>query len=150
MAAQASKDKRDKQQQNKIPGLLTLNPSTNQHQQHKKDKKQTKNNSSGSANSSGTTTTSHKNKDSHVKSLTEAVASIELNSDEDILKQLKKLRKKIREIDAIEEKLKNGDLKNPEQDQLDKVARKKVILKQIKELELLQPPTTDAAGSASP
>lgn len=121
---------------------MTLSPATNQNQHNKKDKKQTKNNGSNSG-----PTTIHKNKDSNVKSLTEAVASIELNSDEDILKQLKKLRKKIREIEAIEEKLKSGDLKNPEQDQLDKVARKKHILKQIKELELLQP---DAAGSASP
>lgn len=58
-------------------------------------------------------------------------------SDEEVQKQLKKLRKKIREIEAIEEKLNSGDLKQPEQDQLDKVSRKPEILRQIAQLEEL-------------
>lgn len=72
-----------------------------------------------------------------VLSITEAVATLDLNCEEDVQKQLKKLRKKIREIEAIEEKLKSGHLKSPEQDQLDKVARKAEIVKQITKLEAL-------------
>lgn len=65
------------------------------------------------------------------------MATISLKSEEDVQKQLKKLRKKIREIEAIEEKLQSGNLKTPEQDQLDKVARKAEILQQIAGLEKL-------------
>lgn len=72
-----------------------------------------------------------------VRSVTEAVASLDLNSVDDVQRQLKKLRKKIREIEAIEEKLKTGELKSPEQDQLEKVSRKPEIVKQIAKLELL-------------
>lgn len=69
--------------------------------------------------------------------LTASMATISLKSEEDVQKQLKKLRKKIREIEAIEEKLQSGSLKAPEQDQLDKVSRKTEILQQIAGLEKL-------------
>lgn len=72
-----------------------------------------------------------------VQSVTEAIASLDLNSVDDVQRQLKKLRKKIREIEAIEDKLKSGDLKTPEQDQLEKVRRKAEIVKQIAKLEAL-------------
>ncbi|KAJ6644492.1 Partner of Y14 and mago [Pseudolycoriella hygida] len=73
--------------------------------------------------------------DSSVMRLCDGVANVELSSPEDLQKQVKKLRKKIREIDLIEEKLKSGELKAPEQDQLDKVARKSEILSNIELLE---------------
>lgn len=72
-----------------------------------------------------------------VTSVTEAIASLDLSSVDDVQRQLKKLRKKIREIEVIEEKLKSGDLKTPEQDQLEKVRRKEEIAKQIAKLESL-------------
>lgn len=50
-------------------------------------------------------------------------------------KRLKNLRKKVREIEALEEKIKSGALKNPEKEILDKVARKTEISKEIKRLE---------------
>lgn len=72
-----------------------------------------------------------------VQSVTDALATLDLNNVEDVQRQLKKLRKKIREIEAIEEKLNSGDLKQPEQDQLEKVRRKPEILGQIAKLEAL-------------
>jgi len=51
-------------------------------------------------------------------------------------KRLKNLRKKIREIEILEEKIKTGALKNPDKEILDKVARKIEISKEIKRLEV--------------
>ncbi|XP_060824205.1 partner of Y14 and mago [Bombus pascuorum] len=53
-------------------------------------------------------------------------------------KRLKNLRKKIREIETLEEKIKSGLLKNPEKEILDKLARKAEISKEIKRLESSQ------------
>lgn len=54
---------------------------------------------------------------------------------EKLLKHLKKLRKKLREIDNIEQKIKSGEIKTPDKDQLDKVARKKLIRIEVDRLE---------------
>lgn len=53
-------------------------------------------------------------------------------------KRLKNLRKKVREIETLEEKIKTGLLKNPEKEILDKLARKGEISKEIKRLEANQ------------
>lgn len=50
-------------------------------------------------------------------------------------KRLKNLRKKVREIEALEEKIKTGALKNPDKEILDKVGRKTEISREIKRLE---------------
>lgn len=60
------------------------------------------------------------------------------SGEDDVAKRIKKLRKKLREIELIETKLASGDLKKPDQDQLDKVGRKKQMLDQLKELEALE------------
>lgn len=142
--AKASREKRERQQQkqNKIPGLITLTttktigaagPANHTNQDNRKDKRQTGGSCNTTASKKGT-----QQKENNVHKLNEALSAIDLNSEETVLKQLKKLRKKIREIEAIEEKLKNGELKSPEQDQLDKVARKPHILKEINDLEALE------------
>ncbi|XP_034478851.1 partner of Y14 and mago [Drosophila innubila] len=53
----------------------------------------------------------------------------------DIAKQIKKLRKKIREIEQIESKMQAGDVNKLDKDQLDKVKKKPEILKQLRKLE---------------
>ncbi|KZC15165.1 PREDICTED: partner of Y14 and mago isoform X2 [Dufourea novaeangliae] len=53
-------------------------------------------------------------------------------------KKLKNLRKKVREIETLEDKIKTGLLKNPEKEILDKLARKSEISKEIKRLEASQ------------
>lgn len=54
----------------------------------------------------------------------------------DAEKRLKSLRKKIREIEALEEKIKCGLLKNPEKEILEKMQRKSEIINEIKSLEI--------------
>ncbi|XP_016974005.1 partner of Y14 and mago [Drosophila rhopaloa] len=53
----------------------------------------------------------------------------------DPAKQLKKLRKKVREIEQIESRIQAGEQKKLDKDQLDKVKKKSEILRQIKALE---------------
>ncbi|XP_026841820.1 partner of Y14 and mago [Drosophila persimilis] len=62
---------------------------------------------------------------------------LKLNVPEDVdtEKQLKKLRKKIREIEQIESRIRAGEHKKLDKDQLDKVKKKAEILKQLSALE---------------
>ncbi|XP_025095798.1 partner of Y14 and mago-like [Pomacea canaliculata] len=54
----------------------------------------------------------------------------------DLAKKLKNLKKKLKQIEELENKIKSGELKNPEKDQLEKISRKKAILEEIEDLEL--------------
>ncbi|XP_041979001.1 partner of Y14 and mago [Aricia agestis] len=53
----------------------------------------------------------------------------------DPAKRLKNLKKKLRDIEALEEKVKSGTLKNPDKDQKEKMSKKVEILKEIESLE---------------
>jgi len=53
----------------------------------------------------------------------------------DPAKKLRNLKKKLRDIEALEAKLNNGEIPNPEQEQLDKVARKPEVMREIVSLE---------------
>ncbi|KAJ8935234.1 hypothetical protein NQ318_011454 [Aromia moschata] len=53
----------------------------------------------------------------------------------DPIKKLKNLRKRLREIEGLEEKLKNGSLIKPEPEQMVKLKRKSELLEQISKLE---------------
>lgn len=53
----------------------------------------------------------------------------------DAAKRLKNLKKKIKEIEAHEEKIKSGDTKKPEKEVLEKLSRKAEILREIKQIE---------------
>ncbi|XP_050351365.1 partner of Y14 and mago [Nymphalis io] len=50
-------------------------------------------------------------------------------------KRLKNLKKKLREIEALEEKISLGSLKNPDTEQKEKISRKNEIMKEIEILE---------------
>jgi len=53
----------------------------------------------------------------------------------DPAKRLKNLKKKLKDIEALEIKVKKGELKNPDKDQVEKIKRKKDVAKEIQELE---------------
>lgn len=141
--AKAAQDRRDKQLHKQTKAVAAAAaaalapPTTVAKSKPDNSKKATaKSSSTKGAATAPTSSVSAKSKPS-VVGLQQSLAAISLDNDEEVQKQLKKMRKKIREIEAIEEKLKSGDLKTPEQDQLDKVARKADILRQIAKLEAL-------------
>jgi len=57
----------------------------------------------------------------------------------DPAKKLRNLKKKLRDIEALEAKLSSGEIENPEPEQLEKVARKTEVMKEINALEKLIP-----------
>lgn len=63
-----------------------------------------------------------------------AEASIGIDPTIEISKKLKRLRKKVRDTEILEEKIKNGQIK-AEKDQLDKISRKSELLQEIQSLE---------------
>lgn len=50
-------------------------------------------------------------------------------------KKLRNLRKKLRDIEALQERIDSGELKSPDPDQLDKISRRTVVESEIRELE---------------
>lgn len=52
-------------------------------------------------------------------------------------KKLRNLKKKLRDIEALEAKIKSGEITEPEPDQLEKVGRKADVLKEIFALEMV-------------
>lgn len=119
------KQQQKQQQRQNTPGIISLNQNKSS-----KDKEKKKTKSEPKQGTSASTSN-----DSNPTRLCNGVANVENSSPEDLQKQVKKLKKKIREIESIEEKLNSGDLKIPEQDQLDKVSRKSDILSNIQSLE---------------
>lgn len=67
-----------------------------------------------------------------------STSSISSNSAStaDPAKRLKNLRKKLRDIETLEEKLKSGIVNNPDKDQKEKLSKKNDIIKEIEALEL--------------
>ncbi|XP_063228306.1 partner of Y14 and mago [Bacillus rossius redtenbacheri] len=57
-----------------------------------------------------------------------------VGSPADPAKRIKNLRKRLREIELIEQKMSSGELKTLEKDQIEKVARKKEVLREIEQL----------------
>ena len=49
-------------------------------------------------------------------------------------KQVRKLRKQLREIEQLEEKISSGQLSAPEKEQLEKISKKDLLIEQINEL----------------
>lgn len=54
----------------------------------------------------------------------------------DPVKRLKNLRKKLKDIELLEEKIKVGSLKTPDKDQKEKISKKNDTISEIKALEI--------------
>lgn len=163
LVAQASKEKRDKDKSKKkdhTPGIIILPKNTthsNNTQQPKKQLQLVNNSHTSKSNTlldnqnhvehvtgaSATLNNTKKPPNSQQQSLnqnqTDRLADnlkdLQLYEEQEMSKKIRKLKKKIREIEVIETKLKCGELKNPDKDQLEKVKRKVDILKEISNLE---------------
>lgn len=152
--AEQSKVKREKekqkkeQQTTKTPGLLVIpkvDSGSSQPTKPKEAKQQKSATANGTSKKGGkankakdtsTKTASQTQASGHdTAAITEGISDLAVSSEEELAKKIKKLRKKMREIEKIEAKLSAGELKNPEQDQLDKVKRKNQILDELRELE---------------
>ncbi|XP_055689400.1 partner of Y14 and mago [Lutzomyia longipalpis] len=116
--------KAKEQKQQNIPGLLVLNKAAGAKGKPQKVPTNAKKAAPKASPQGGST----------VDDLTDQLGAMQMQ-EQDPAKKLKKLRRKIREIESIESKLKSGELKNPEKDQLDKVARKGEITREIAQLE---------------
>ena len=64
-----------------------------------------------------------------------AAASQSQQETTDPTKRLRNLKKKLRDIEALEAKLDSGEVKNPEPEQLEKVVRKAQVQAEIRALE---------------
>ncbi len=53
----------------------------------------------------------------------------------DPAKRLRNLKKKLRDIEKLERQIANGEIKNPEPEQLEKVKKKEEVAQQIEDLE---------------
>ncbi|XP_076461129.1 partner of Y14 and mago-like [Babylonia areolata] len=53
-----------------------------------------------------------------------------------LAKKLKGLQKKLKQIEDLERRIQSGELKTPEKDQLEKVARKAAVVEEIEDLQL--------------
>ncbi|XP_058462869.1 partner of Y14 and mago [Malaya genurostris] len=77
--------------------------------------------------------------------VTKAIGELQLSNSNandghsDLSKKLRKLRKKIREIEVIEDRLRTNENPRPDKDQIEKAKRKPEILKEIEELERCMP-----------
>lgn len=154
IVAQQSKEKRERQQQqqqqqqkiNPIPGLYVLPNSSNNNNENNQKKKQNTKVSNGLSNNESkiaskkstpkqkttTTATASSIVAQHVENaLSTSVANMKITSDDDPAKKIKKLRKKIREIEAIEAKMSSGEKVDP--DQIQKLSRKNEILKELRD-----------------
>ncbi|KAF5269591.1 hypothetical protein FQR65_LT05929 [Abscondita terminalis] len=89
-----------------------------------------------SENSTTKAQTKNKTKNtSSVETCVEVKSSNAINQDVDPVKRLRNLKKRLREVEQLEEKLKNGLIAKPEPEQLAKVLRKNYLQIQISELE---------------
>lgn len=148
--------------QNPVPGLLILNGDNKLNQQRAKpanakpkkkaielpdvllEQKQKEEQKQTRKQQQQQSEQNHKNpkaQQQRIEEVTKAVNGLQLTANNggdgqtDLSKKLRKLRKKIREIELIEERLQANDGPRPDKDQIDKAKRKPDILKEIEELE---------------
>jgi len=122
----------------KIPGLpdsVQLVPSSIETTAKKSNKKKKKNSSNhNSQNQNNSQSLAVKQIELEIDNNTAAHESIE-NANVDPAKKLRNMRKKLRDIETLEKKIADGSLAKPEPEQLEKVARKPVMLEEIADLE---------------
>lgn len=119
------------------PGLVIIKPSkpakSKQPPQQAKAQKQGKAANASTQNNTNNAVAAEQQLAGQMERL--GLSAEEEKDPEKLLKHVKKLRKKLREIDNIEQKIKSGEIKTPDKDQLDKVGRKQLIRIEVERLE---------------
>ncbi|KAK7010882.1 partner of Y14 and mago [Biomphalaria glabrata] len=113
----------------KVPENV-LSKAAKKNAKRKEKRKQTQNISSTSS------IKNSKQNDAPIRTENLEAPSSDVITKDVISKKIKSLKKKLRQIEDLEEKIKSGILKNPEKEQLEKLERKKEILDEIEDLEL--------------
>lgn len=74
---------------------------------------------------------------SKIDEVTEAMQnSLKIREDVvELSKRLKRLRRRLRELDILEEKIKSGEIQKPQKDQVEKISRRAEMEKEVEELE---------------
>ena len=129
----------------KIPGLpdsmvQNANPSANAETSKKSNKKKKKNNSNSSNVNTAVKPYLDPDLDFDNHSSVSHHSEQQPTSDQAVIdpaKKLRNLRKKLRDIETLEKKLADGAVANPEPEQLEKVARKPVMIEEIQALEAM-------------
>ncbi|KAF8788943.1 partner of Y14 and mago-like [Argiope bruennichi] len=122
---------------NKIPGLTETTKNESTTKSNKKKKKKSGNSETNITNQMANLDISSKPaNESRTEPSTNSTAKSSQPVATDPAKRIRNLKKKLRDINALKQKVDSGELKNPEKDQLEKIARKEEIEAEIEELEL--------------
>ncbi|KAH3691412.1 partner of Y14 and mago-like isoform X2 [Dreissena polymorpha] len=79
-----------------------------------------------------------------VQNIAEQLARAQLSSNKsgesagdksEHLKQVRKLRKKLKQIEELERRIASGDIKEPDKDQMEKMAKKQAIVEEMEQLQ---------------
>ena len=108
---------------------------TKNQKKNERRKQKKKEESSKTAQEERTETLTSKVQDLQISPKSEAT-TVNGSSKETITKKLKGLKKKLRQIEDLEDKLSSGEIKDLAKEQKEKVGRKKEILDEIEDLEL--------------
>ena len=109
---------------------------TKNQKKNERRKQKKKEESSKTAQEERTEKLTSKVHDLQISSKSEEATTVEGSSKETITKKLKGLKKKLRQIEDLENKLSSGEIKELAKEQKEKVGRKKEILDEIEDLEL--------------
>jgi len=121
-----------------IPGLNTdQSPVTQTQTSSSKNKKKKKSSNQSQVTSNGVSELSSQLSSASItdKSNSNGAGQGQQPVATDPAKKLRNLKKKLRDIEALEAKLHSGEVENPEPEQLEKVARKSDVMKDIAALE---------------
>lgn len=72
------------------------------------------------------------------KGLPKQAKQIDKSNDnkQELLKKLRTLRKKLKQIEELESRISSGELKEPQKEQLEKIAKKQALVDEIEDLQL--------------
>ncbi|ODM98718.1 Partner of Y14 and mago [Orchesella cincta] len=117
-----------------IPGLNFI--ATSEEDKPKSKSKKSKSKSKSESND-GKSTTGNLAAGNSVATNAPSASTAPSNPQTDPTKRLRNLKKRLKEIEALEQRIASGELNSPEKEQLEKIQRKDEVLDEIDELEEL-------------